>query len=237
MFCQRKLSTPHRQLDASGNGSLTANDIDNGSSDACGIASLSASPNSFTCADVGTNNVTLTVIDNNGKTNTCTTTVTVEDNVLPTANCQPHTVQLDASGNGSLTASNINSGSTDACGIASLSASPNSFTCADVGTNNVTLTVTDNNGKNNTCTATVTVEDNVLPTAKCQHTVQLDASGGNDSLTASGVDNGSTDACGIASLSASPNTFTCADVGNNVVILTVTDMNGNENTTHCDCNR
>ena len=37
------------------------------------------------------------------------------------------------------------------------------FTCAEVGDNTVTLTVTDNNGNTNTCPAIVTVEDNIAP--------------------------------------------------------------------------
>jgi hypothetical protein len=40
------------------------------------------------------------------------------------------------------------------------------------------LTVTDNNGNVSTCSATVTVEDNIAPEALCQNiTIQLDASG------------------------------------------------------------
>ena len=37
--------------------------VDNASSDACGIASLSASQTAFDCSDEGSNNVTLTVTD------------------------------------------------------------------------------------------------------------------------------------------------------------------------------
>ena len=215
------------QLDATGNASITAADVDNGSSDNCGIASLSVTPSMFTCADVGANTVTLTITDVNGNTSTCTSTVTVEDNVLPTAICQDITVQLDATGNASITAADVDNGSSDNCGIASLSVTPSTFTCADVGANTVTLTVTDVNGNASTCTSTVTVEDNVLPTAICQDiTVQLDAAG-NASITATDVDNGSIDNCGIASLAVSPNTFTCADVGANTVTLVVTDVNGN----------
>ena len=218
------------QLDASGNTTITGADIDNGSSDACGIASLSASPNTFSCTDVGANTVTLTVTDNNGNTNTCTATVTVEDNVAPTATCQSMTAQLDASGNTTITGADIDNGSSDACGIASLSASPNTFSCTDVGANTVTLTVTDNNGNTNTCTASVTVEDNVAPTVTCQNqTVALDASG-NATLMAADVDNGSSDACGIASMDVSPNSFTCFELGANTVTLNVTDNNGNSNT-------
>ena len=46
--------------------------------------------------------------------------------------------------------------------------------------------------------------------------------------TASAVDNGSSDACGIESLALDNTDFTCANVGSgNIVVLTVTDVNGN----------
>ncbi|MEZ4961033.1 MAG: MopE-related protein [Saprospiraceae bacterium] len=218
------------QLDANGQGTLTASAVNNGSSDACGIASTSVSPSSFGCANVGTNTVTLTVTDVNNKTATCQATVTVQDNVSPSANCKPATVQLDANGQGTLAASAVNNGSSDACGIASLNVSPNSFGCANVGLNTVTLTVTDNNGKAATCQATVTVQDNVNPTPLCRDVlVQLDPQG-NGSITAPQVDNNSFDNCGVASLSVSPNTFTLANVGINPVVLTVTDVNGKQAT-------
>src|SRR5690606_11098623 len=133
-------------------------DINNGSADNCGIVSMSLSRTSFTCADVGDNNVSLTVKDANGNSDTCIAVVTVEDNFAPMAVCKNITVQLDASGSVSITASEVDGGSTDACGIDSLSISQSTFTCADVGANNVTLTVTDINGNVSTCVAVVTVE-------------------------------------------------------------------------------
>ncbi|WMI65731.1 HYR domain-containing protein [Aestuariibaculum sp. YM273] len=218
------------QLDASGNASVTAAQVDNGSSDNCAVASLALSKTDFTCADVGPNSVTLTVTDVNGNTDTCTATVTVEDNVDPVAACQNVTIQLDASGNASVTAAQVDNGSSDNCAVASLALSKTDFTCADVGPNSVTLTVTDVNGNTDTCTATVTVEDNVDPVAACQNvTIQLDASG-NASVTAAQVDNGSSDNCAVASLALSKTDFTCADVGPNSVTLTVTDVNGNTDT-------
>ncbi len=218
------------QLDANGEGSIVAADIDGESTDACGVASTSASTTDFGCSDVGDNTITLTVTDVNNNTNTCTATVTVEDNVAPNAVCQNFTAQLDANGNTTIGGSDIDGGSTDACGIASLVADPAGFDCENVGTNTVTLTVTDNNGNTNTCTATVTVEDNVAPNAVCQNfTAQLDDNG-DASIEASDIDGGSNDACGIASLSASPTEFDCEDVGSNTVTLTVTDNNGNSNT-------
>ena len=218
------------QLDANGSISITPQDVDNGSSDACGIQSRSLSQTDFGCTDTGGNTVTLTVENNNGNSSTCNATVTVEDNVAPTALCQNLTVQLDASGSGNTTAAAVDNGSSDACGIQSRSLSQTDFGCADTGGNTVTLTVEDNNGNSSTCTATVTVQDNVAPTALCQNlTVQLDASG-SGSTTAAAVENGSSDACGIQSRSLSQTDFGCADVGANTVILTVTDVNGNEST-------
>ncbi|WP_189342883.1 HYR domain-containing protein [Ulvibacter litoralis] len=224
------------QLDAAGMASITVADIENGSTDNCGIASTSIDITDFTCADIGVNTVTLTVTDVNGNISTCTTDVTVEDNVAPIANCAaPFTIQLDAAGMASITVADIENGSTDNCGIASTSIDITDFTCADVGVNTVTLTVTDVNGNISTCTTDVTVEDNVAPVANCAvpFTVQLDAAG-MASITVADIENGSTDACGIASTSIDITNFTCADVGVNTVTLTVTDVNGNMSTCTTD---
>jgi hypothetical protein len=221
--CQNKTV----QLDDTGNGSTTAAAVNNGSSDACGIASLALSQTDFTCSHVGPNTVTLTVTDQNNNTATCSATVTVQDLVAPAAVCQNKTVQLDDSGNGSTTAAAVNNGSSDACGIESLALSQTDFTCSHVGPNSVTLTVTDQNNNTATCSATVTVQDLVAPAAVCQNkTVQLDDSG-NGSTTAAAVNNGSSDACGIESLALSQTDFTCSHVGPNTVTLTVTDQNNN----------
>ena len=224
------------QLDATGNISIIAADVDDGSSDACGIASLAVDQDAFVCAEIGPNTVTLTVTDNNGNSATCTATVTVQDTVSPIALCQNITVQLDATGNATISATDIDDGSTDNCAIASMVVSPNTFTCAEVGANTVTLTVTDVNTNVSTCDATVTLQDTISPAAVCQNiTVQLDANG-DLTITSADVDGGSTDNCGIASLEIdNGNTsqdFDCTTVGANTVTLTVTDVNGNEST--CD---
>jgi len=214
-------------LDAAGNVAIAPADIDNGSSDNCGIDNMVVSPNSFTCSGVGANPVTLTVFDVNGNVASCGATVTVLDTVSPTAICQDITVQVDAAGNASIVPSQVNNGSNDACGIASLVVDVSTFNCSVVGGNSVVLTVTDNNGNTSTCTSTVTVEDNVDPNAICQNiTVQLDANG-DASITASQIDNNSTDNCAVASLDVNPSTFDCSNVGANTVTLTVTDVNGN----------
>jgi hypothetical protein len=86
------------------------------------------------------------------------------DAIPPVAACRDITVQLDGSGNVSITTLDIDNGSSDNCGLASMSLNITDFTCADIGGNIVTLTVLDGNGNSDNCSATVTVEDNIAPT-------------------------------------------------------------------------
>ncbi len=218
------------QLDNTGNGSTTAAAVNNGSSDACGIQSLALSQTAFVCSEVGANTEVLTVTDVNGNSTTCSTTITVEDNVAPAAICQNLTVQLDGTGNASITAAQVNNGSTDACGVQSLALNNATFNCGNLGGTTVILTVTDVNGNSSTCTPTITVQDNISPVAVCQNlTVQLDNSG-NGSTTAAAVNNGSSDNCAIASFVLSQSAFVCSEVGANTEVLTATDASGNSST-------
>lgn len=76
-------------------------------------------------------------------------------------------------------------------------------------------------------TITVNVTDLTAPTAVCQDiTVYVDGTG-NAAITAGDMDNGSSDNCGSVTFSTTAAAFTCADVGANSVILTVTDGSGN----------
>jgi HYR domain/Secretion system C-terminal sorting domain/SprB repeat len=214
-------------LTASGNAVVTAAQINNGSTDACGVMNLSTNVSGFGCPQVGSNNAVLTVTDVNGNTATCSATILIQDVTPPSATCQPVTINLNASGVGTVTGAQVNNNSTDACGIGTLAVSPGSFGCNNVGANTVTLTVTDVNNNTATCTAAVTVVDVVAPTAVCQNlTVNLNASGAG-TITAAQLNNGSADACGIGGLSASMTSFDCSNVGSSSVTLTVTDVNGN----------
>ena len=178
---------------------------------------------------LGTTTVTATATNAVG-TDQCSFTVTVEDNEAPAALCQGITVQLDINGDISISEDAVNDGSTDACGGLTFDTDITSFGCADVGSNTVTLTVTDNNSNQSTCTATVTVVDNVAPIANCQNiTVQL-GTNGEASIGEDAVNDGSTDACGGLTFDTDITSFDCADVGGIAVVLTVTDANGNSAT-------
>jgi gliding motility-associated-like protein len=216
-------------LNSSGQISITASDIDNGSIDNCNIASTTISNSNFTCTDLGPNNVDLIVEDVNGNIDTATYVVTVLDTVSPTVNTSNTTVYLDASGQASITVANINDNSSDNCGIQTMSLDSTNFDCSETGNNTVILTVTDASGNSSTQSASVTVIDSISPTVNVQnHTAYLDANG---SVTISGsdIDNGSSDNCGIQSATLDQYTFTCADTGSNTITLQVTDVNSNVN--------
>jgi gliding motility-associated-like protein len=96
------------------------------------------------------------------------------------------------------------------------------------GVTTVTYTSTDDDGMVSECTFTVTVNDTELPVVVCSDiTLELDASGNAavdaaDLLTAVPSDN-----CAVASVTLSRTSFTCADLGNVSVTVTVTDDSGN----------
>jgi hypothetical protein len=214
-------------LDATGNASLAPADIDFGSADACGIASMQLDKSSFDCEDIGLDTLTLTVTDSSANVAACQALATVRDTISPTALCQNLTVYLDASGSVAITPSDIDQGSADACGLASLQLDKISFDCVDVGLDTVTLTVTDNSNNQTTCQALVSIQDTTPPTALCKNiTLYLDATG-NTILLPGDIDQGSPDPCGIAILQLDKSSFDCEDIGTHTITLTVIDSSSN----------
>ncbi|WP_289024245.1 PKD domain-containing protein, partial [uncultured Salegentibacter sp.] len=193
-------------------------------SDDCSTVSITQIPAAGTTLSAGNHTVEFELEDEKGnRTTVCPILVEVIDNVAPVALAKDFTVRLDANGTATIDPADIDNGSNDACGIASLSLDTTEFTCKNVGPNTVTLTVVDNNQNETTATAKVTVEDNVAPVALAKDfTVRLDANG-TATIAPADIDNGSNDACAIASLSLDITEFSCEDVGPNTVTLTVVD--------------
>ena len=96
-----------------------------------------------------------------------------------------------------------------------------------LGTTTNTFKVYDFSGNFSECNLDVTVEDNTNPNVICQNiTVALDANG-TATIDASMIDNGSTDNCGIDTMNLDITSFDCTNIGDNNVVLTVTDNSGN----------
>ncbi|MFN3178540.1 MAG: HYR domain-containing protein, partial [Phaeodactylibacter xiamenensis] len=224
------LCTDHTvYLDGDGIGSIALGDIDGGSNDACGLDTLFLSRTVFGCSDVGELPVTLTGVDENGNSGTCTATIAVRDTVGPVMLCQSRTVTLSVFGTGSLSAAHVNAGSNDACGAVSLSLSQSSFDCGDVGVQSVTLTGTDVNGNSSSCEALVTVEDLSPPSVLCSSPEVQVSYDGTYELLLSDVYAGGFDACGIDTILYDAAIYTCEDIGGTYEVqVTSIDVNGNE---------
>lgn len=220
-------------LDANGLATISASDIDAGSFDDCGTVSLSLSNIEFDCQDVGTNQVTLTVTDLRGNSSTCSAQVTIEDTIAPNAVCQNTTVFLDNSGLALVSASDIDGGSSDVCGISAISTNPLAYGCGNVGINTAVLSVSDVNGNSATCTAQISVVDSIPPSVNCLDTVVFLDVTGNVDVDASTLVTNLSDNCGSVVCSWDSLTtlhLDCNDVGISPQIVTVSDVNGNAST-------
>lgn len=217
-------------LDASGQASIDSTSLDNGSSDNCEIVSVEVSKSGFECQDVGPNAVIMTVTDGSANSNTCQSTVTVFDTIKPTPMCKNVTIYLDSNGQATIDSIAVDNASSDNCTISSFSLSQSSFICSEKGMNSITMTVEDVSGNLSTCQATITVEDTIPPIAICQNlTIYLDPSG-QVTIDSTSIDNGTTDNCEIVSFGVSRSDFGCEHVGQNMVIMTVTDNSANSKT-------
>jgi gliding motility-associated-like protein len=126
--------------------------------DNCTVATVvNNAPTDF---PVGTTVVTWTVTDAAGNTATADQSVTVTDVINPTADLQNILVTLDSQGNATVTFADVDNGSSDNCGIASTMLSQSAFDCSDIGVNNVTVTITDNNNNTTFASVTVTIQSN-----------------------------------------------------------------------------
>lgn len=133
---------------------------------------------------LGTYPVTYTATDDCGNTASCTTTITVVDNVPPTPVCD-YSIQVDLSvfGSAVVYASSFDSGSHDNCGVESIEVSRDginfdnfvSFNCTDIENSpiSITLRITDEAGNYNECTVNTTVDDKLNPAIACPSDVYI----------------------------------------------------------------
>jgi len=128
---------------------------------------------------VGTTTILWTVTDDNGRTNTCSQDITIEDNENPTITCPAdQTASADVSCQFTMIDYTGLAVTNDNCDLSvDVTQSPLAGTLVS-GTQTVTLTATDDDDNFSTCTFDVVVEDNTAPiitTCAPDVTQQIDA--------------------------------------------------------------
>ncbi len=187
---------------------------------------------------VGTTIVTLTAMDANGNTASCTFNVNRVDQTPPSISCpSTQTLVLDASCSASLPDYTSLAITNDNCGGVTVTQSPAPGTIVSgVGITVVTLTATDGSSNTSSCNFNVSRVDQTPPSISCPPTQLLVLDG---SCSASLSDYTSlaiaSDNCGGVTVSQLPTPGTIVSgVGTTVVTLTATD--GSSNTSSCSFN-
>ncbi|NNF01618.1 MAG: HYR domain-containing protein, partial [Bacteroidia bacterium] len=198
--------------------------FDAGSFDNCNL-DRSVNKTSFTCLDIGLNNIRMVVMDPQGKSDSCAGILDIRESFKPVAMCRSvMTLALDSFGSVNVLPSDLDNGSADNCAIESLTVDIPVLTCVS---NVVTLTVTDIGGNSSNCSTTIYTIDTLGPSVKCNDiSITLD-NNIFETVSVSAIDNGSFDGCGIDSIFLSQYTFGCADIGVNQEVMTVVDNDGN----------
>ena len=158
-------------LDAAGNGTLNANSVfDAVASTICNATSLSVSPNTFTCADLGAQSVTLTVVDDLGITYTCVATVNVQTDGSSTITPLNPTIPLGADGTVTITVDDLVEVAAGPCPATTTNIDilgGTTFDCSDIGPRSAILRINNPGGTQSFVSVDFTIGDDSLPTIFC----------------------------------------------------------------------
>lgn len=178
--------------------------------------------------------VTLTATDASGKSSSCIFTVSGRDRLAPIITATPENITVstgDESADCATTVSWDEPVATDNC-VTALTYYSRTHAPGDafpVGKTTVTYIFRDQEQNESRTSFEITVTDDTKPVVITQN-ISRELVNGQVILTADDVDNGSWDNCGldVSALTVSPATFTCDDIGENVVTLRAVDIHGNE---------
>lgn len=117
--------------------------------------------------ELGTTRITYTLLSAGSPDQTCAFDITVVDRQAPKAVCRDVVILLDSNGMATVTVDTINGGSSDNCGIEFIQISRGgavfgstvSFTCSDIGNQNITFRVIDSSGNISQCIATAQIQN------------------------------------------------------------------------------
>ena len=185
-------------------------------------------------SDIGTAYaIAVTFTDDGGLQTTCSFSVSVPANSSPVAVCQDITLALDETGVVVLeSASQIDGGSLDPDGdpitlsfVVNTNDGSPVFDCDSLGQHTATLTVTDDKGASDSCTATVTVIDNIAPVITLNGNTGVTLECGVDTYTEQGAT--ATDNCDAPTVVNGGDTVDASTPGTYIVTYDAADASGN----------
>ena len=155
----------------------------------------------------------------------------------PVAVCLDITVELDETGNASISPYDVDDASQCAAGELTLSLSQSEFGCGDVGVVPVTLTYTDADGDESSCTANVTVADNEEPVfSVCPEDMNVVVEEGANGATVEYDMPEASDNCGLESLSLTEGLAGGSDFPMGLTVVTWVAVDPSGNGTACSFN-
>lgn len=209
-------------LDEFGTAQIDVLDIDNGSFDNCGLDTLFIDKNEFECDDIGIDSIEFSVIDSNLNLSTIMVPVTIVDTFAPIIQCQSDTAICTEVFNYPMpTALDNCSGYSifQIDGLASGSVFP-------VGITTNTFVVTDSGGNTDTCSFTVTRDENSIPADAGLDTALCNLTSINLNATVPLSGNGSWNSLGSATVVSEFQNNTQVNgliIGNNDFVWTVSN--------------
>lgn len=202
---------------------LVRNAIDN-----CGIQDTVLSQTTFSPDDTGENEVIVSLTDIHGNRTVQKAVVTIPDVIPPIIETRDITVDLDNSGEATITLQQIDRGSSDNVAITEIFLDKTSFDCSDLGENTVTLTARDAAGNVLFGRAIVTVVDRIEPTIAKKEDIVIVAEADAYSAVVEFSTPSASDACGVEVVQtsglASGSEF---PAGTTEVVFIATDNSGN----------
>ncbi|MEM1216698.1 MAG: hypothetical protein AAGJ82_13475, partial [Bacteroidota bacterium] len=221
-------------LDAAGMASVDFAGLINFTSDNCAVVDTIASVVGYSCAELTADPVMLEeligITDASGLQANCTVAVTVEDTIAPVLTCRDTIIALDENGQNIFAIGDLVT-ATDACPPSTMLGNPLAiYTCAEVGAPIVsTQSRTDASGNTASCQVSLTVIDTIKPIVITANQLgTLSDANGTFLVDSAAAVVAILENCTVASVAFSrPLLFTCEDIGENEVAVTVADASGN----------
>ena len=212
--------------------SLSVGQVNTGSTDNCGIVSMTLSDTLFGCTELGLNQVEFRVLDASGNQSSMTINVNVTDVTPPIVNAilPVNQIYLNSLGSAVIPNSAVLIRATDNCSIDSVIPVSLNFTCNDLRQPLSpvlrTLTVKDKAGNSTNIAISFIVQDTIRPTATPLTRILYLGSNGTVNVSSSALVSAS-DNCGISTYNPPSYSFACTSATSHQLSVTVSDLSGN----------